>query len=108
LHLDYLDQVLLRLAAEPAFRPAGWDEAEISHFRLIAQCAQAAEVEGDLHAMRILRLQKCADTEARTSWIQLSPRRRLVFVFKNDCTPVAAVLSVLPVEGMPTETEEAQ
>lgn len=108
MQLDFLDQVLLRLASEPAFRPAGWSEAEIGHFRLIAQCAQAAEVADDLQAMRSLRLQKYPDAEARTSWIRLSPKRRLVLAFKNDCTPAAAVLSVMPVEGVPKETEETR
>lgn len=108
MHLDFLDQVLLRLATEQGFRPAGWDEAEISHFRLVAHCARAAQVEGDLHATRILRLQASPDTEARTSSIQLSSRRRLILTFKNDGTPATAVLSVLPVEGLSTETEEPQ
>ena len=108
MHLDFLDQVLRRLATEPSFRPAGWDEVEISHFRLVAQCAQAAQVESDLHATRILRLQACPDTAAKTSSVQLSHRRRLVLTFKNDGAPATAVFSVLPIEGLSTEMEEPQ
>ena len=108
MHLDFLDQALRRLATEPGFRPAGWDEAEISHFRLVAQCAQAAKAEGDLRAMRILRFQACPDTQPITSSIQLSPRRRLVLTFKNDDTPATAVFSVLSVEGLSIEMEEPQ
>ena len=108
MHLDFLDRTLRRLATEPGYRPPGWGEAEIDHFRLVAQCAQAAKVEGDLRTMRILRCQACLDGPPGTSSIQLSPRRRLLLTFKNDDAPATAVLSVLLIEVSPIGTEEPQ
>lgn len=98
MHLDFLDGALRRLAAEAVYRPEGWDVAEVRLFRLVAQCAQAAKVADDLHAMRILRIQSRADDPPGTSSIQLSPRRRLLLTFKNDDTPATTVFSVLPKE----------
>jgi hypothetical protein len=98
MHLDFLDQTLRRLAAEEDFFPAGWDGAEIRHFRLVAQCVRAAKVEGDLHATRILRLRAHHDGEPGTSLVQLSASRWLVIAFKNDSTSATAVFSVSPPE----------
>jgi plasmid maintenance system killer protein len=98
LHLDFLDETLRRLAAEPAYRPEGWDVAEVRHFRLVAQCAQAAKVTGDLSAMRILRIQSHPDDPPGTSSIWLSSCRRLLLTFKDDDTPATAVFSALPME----------
>jgi plasmid maintenance system killer protein len=106
MHLDFLDGTLRRLAVEEGFLPAGWAEAEICHFRLVAQCAQAAKVEGDLHATRILRLQACHDGEPGTWSVQLSARRRLAIAFKTEGTSATAVFSVSPPEVVSKETEE--
>lgn len=108
MHLDFLDEALRRLAAEPDFRPEGWDGAEVRHFRLVAQCAQAAKVADDLRAMRILRIQSHADDQPGTASIQLSPCRRLLLTFKNDNTPATAVFSVLSMEVLSIEMEESR
>ena len=103
MHLDFLDEALRRLAAEPAYRPEGWDVAEVRHFRMVAQCAQAAKAANDLRAMRILRIQSHADDPPGTSSIQLSPRRRLLLTFKSDDTPATAVFLALSIEVLPKE-----
>lgn len=98
MHLHFQDEILRRLAADPAFRPEGWDEAEIRHFRLVAQCAQAAQVADDLHATRILRIRPHTDDQPDLSSIQLSPGRWLLLTFGPDNTSPAAVFSVLSME----------
>lgn len=108
MHLDFLDETLRRLAAEPAFRPEGWDLAEIRHLRLVAQCAQAAKVTDDLRAMRILHIQSHADDQPGTSSIWLSSRRRLLLTFKDDDTPATAVFSVLPMGTSSKEMRESR
>jgi hypothetical protein len=101
LHLDFLDAALRRLAYEPGFRPEGWEEAEVRHFHLVAQCASAAKTEADLRATRCLRLRPYSDDDLSTLSAQISPRHRLLLTLKNDATPATAVLSVLS-----TETDE--
>jgi plasmid maintenance system killer protein len=105
LHLEYLDRALRRLACEPGFRPSGWDETEISRFRLVVQCARAAKVEGDLRALHVLRLQECPDHQPGPSSIRLSSRRQLLLTFKSDDAPVTAVLSVMSIEASSIEME---
>lgn len=98
MHLHFQDEVLRRLAADPAFRPEGWDEAETRHFRLVAQCAQAAQIAEDLHATRILRIRPRTDDQPDFSSIQLSPGRRLLLAFGTDNTSPTVVFSVLSME----------
>jgi len=103
LHLEFMDHALRRLVREAGFRPSGWDEEEISHFRLVAQCAQAAKVESDLNALRVLRLEACPDDQPGPSSIRLSSRQRLLVTFKSDDAPVTAVFSVMSVEASSIE-----
>jgi hypothetical protein len=98
LRLHFQDEVLRRLAADPAFCPEGWDEEEIRHFRLVAQCAQAAQIADDLHATRILRIRPHTDDQPDFSSIQLSPSRQLLLAFGTDNTSPTAVFSVLSME----------
>jgi hypothetical protein len=98
LHIRYEDQILRRLATEPAFTPEGWDEPEISNFRLVAQCAQAAQVPDDLHATRALRIRPHADGQPGTWFVQLSPGRRLLLAFGTDTTSPTVMFSVLSME----------
>ena len=97
MHIRFEDLVLRRLAAEPAFAPEGWEEPEISHFRLVAQCAQAAQVVGDLHATRVLRIRAHPD-QPGTWFVQLSPARRLLLAFGTDNTSQTVMFSVLSME----------
>jgi hypothetical protein len=98
LRLHFHDEVLRRLAADSAFHPEGWEEVEIRHFRLVAQCAQAAQVVDDLHATRILRIRPHTDDQPGFSSVQLSPGRRLLLAFVPDHTSATAVFSVLSME----------
>jgi len=98
LRLNFQDKVLRRLAADPGFSPEGWDEDEVRHFRLVAQCAQAAQVADDLRETRILRIRPHANGQPGTSSIQLSPGRRLLLAFGADNTSPTVVFSVLSME----------
>lgn len=98
MQIRFGDQTLRRLAAEPAYAPEGWDEPEISHFRLVAQCAQAAQVADDLHATRVLRIRPHADGQPGTWFVQLSPGRRLLLAFGTDTPSPAVMFSVLSME----------
>jgi hypothetical protein len=98
LHLDFLDGALRRLVYEPDFRPAGWEDAEVRHFHLVAQCASAAKTGADLRATRCLRLRPYSDNDPNTLSAQLSSHHRLLLTLKNNATPATAVLSVLSIE----------
>ena len=98
MHIRFEDQVLRRLAAEPTFAPEGWDEPEIRHFRLVAQCAQAAQVADDLHATRVLRIRPNADGQSGTWFVQLSSSRRLFLAFGTGTTYQTVMFSVLSME----------
>jgi hypothetical protein len=98
LHIRFEDPILRRLAAEPAFAPEEWDEREISHFRLVAQCAQAAQVADDLHVSRVLCIRPHAGGQPDTWFVQLGPGRRLLLAFGTDTTSPAVMFSVLSME----------
>jgi hypothetical protein len=92
LQLRYLDDVLQRIATDADFEPAGWDAAEVAHFRLIAQCAEAALEERDLLALRLLRLRSGADDTLAS--VLLSAARMLTIKFEPTTTPMTAVFDV--------------
>lgn len=98
MELELLDANLRRLAKEPSHRPEGWGDGEVRHFLLIAQCAQAAKVAADLHALRMLRLRSHPD-EPKTSWVQLGTQRRLTITFNDESGPLIAQFD-LAVTGM--------
>jgi hypothetical protein len=96
LQLRYLDDVLQRIATDADYEPAGWDAAEVAHFRLIAQCAEAAIAESDLLTLRLLRLRPGADDTVTS--VPLSAARMLTIKFESTTTPMAAVFDVSRVE----------
>lgn len=106
--LVFLDETLRRLAAEPDFRPEGWDEAEVRHVRRVAQCAQAAKVADDLHALRILRIQPDLGGQRGMSSIQLSGRRRLLLTFTTDGIFAGVELSIVPIDVLSKEMEASR
>lgn len=96
MQLRYLDDVLQRIATDADYEPVGWDAAEVAHFRLIAQCADAAIAERDLLTLRLLRLRPGADDTVAS--VPLSATRMLTIKFEPTTTPITAVLDVSRVE----------
>jgi hypothetical protein len=96
LQLRYRDDVLQRIASDADHEPAGWDAAEVAHFRLVAQCADAAIVESDLLTLRLLRLR--ASTGNNVAAVILSATRVLTIRFETMTTPMTAVFDVSTVE----------
>lgn len=96
LQLRYLDDVLQRIATDAGYAPVGWGAAEVTHFRLFAQCAGAAIAESDLHALRLLRLRPGTDDNHAS--VLLSTTRVLMIQFEMTATSVTAVLSVSTAE----------
>ena len=95
LQVELFADELRRLMSEPGHRPASWTDAEIRHFYLVAQCAEAAQTSGDLHALQVLRLRIRPDEEPGTSSVQLSLARRLIITFKADSIPMTAVFDIV-------------
>lgn len=99
MHREYLDEVLRRLATEAGYAPAGWEPAEIGHFRLLDQCFYAAVTEADLQSLRLyLRLQPSAQAGPRAWLVSLSSRRSLTITLKTGNTPTTAVFELLNAE----------
>ncbi len=96
LQLRYLDDVLQRIASDADHKPAGWDAAEVAHFRLVAQCASAATAEGDLLTLRLLRIR--TDAHNGVASVVLSAKRVLIIGFEPTTTPMTAVFDVSRVE----------
>jgi len=95
LQLRYRDDVLHRIASDAAYVPVGWDAAEVAHFRLVAQCADAAIVESDLLTLRLLRLR--AGAGGNGAAVILSATRALTITFETQRTPMTAVFGLSPV-----------
>ena len=95
MQLELFAEELRRLLSEPSHPPAGWTDAEIRHFYLVAQCADAAIVPADLHALQVLRLRTRPDDPPGISSVQLSPARRLIITFKTDSMPMTAVFDIV-------------
>ena len=109
--LVFLDETLRRLAAEPDFRPEGWDAAEVRHVRRVAQCAQAAKVAEDLHALRILRILRILPDpggQRGMSSIQLSGRRRILLDFTTGGAAAGVALWVAPIDVLSKEMEASR
>jgi hypothetical protein len=96
LQLRYLDDVLQRIASDADYKPAGWDAAEVAHFRLVAQCADSATVTSDLLTLRLLRLR--AVTNDNVASVMLSATRVLTLRFETTTTPMTAMFEVSMVE----------
>ena len=108
MHVDFADDSLRRLAAEPGFCPEGWDAAESRHVRLVIQCAQAAKIPGDLHAMRMLRAQPYSGDPPTLSSVRLSARHCLLLAYSSSDGSAAVVLSVKPVPALSKEMEKSR
>lgn len=96
LQLRYLDDVLQRIASDADYTAAGWDAVEVAHFRLVAQCVDAAIAESDLLTLRLLRLR--TGTENNAASVPLSAVRVLTIKFERTTTPMSAVFDVSTVE----------
>ena len=96
MQLRYLDDVLQCIASDADHTPAGWDAGEVAHFRLVAQCADAAIAESDLFTLRLLRLRTGAEDNAAS--VMLSAMRVLTINFEPTTTPMTAVFDVSTVE----------
>jgi hypothetical protein len=96
LQLGYLDDVLQRLATDAAYAPIGWDAAEVAHFRLIAQCVDAAIDKRDVLTLRLLRLRPGEDDTVMSA--SLSATRLLTIKFEPSATSMTAVFGMSRVE----------
>jgi hypothetical protein len=108
LHVDFADNSLRRLVTEPGFCPPGWDAAESRHARLVTQCAQAAKALGDLHAMRMLRIQPFSGDPPATSIARLSERRCLFLAYSGTDGTAAVTISVAPATALTEESEKSR
>lgn len=95
---EYLDEELRRLATEPRFRPAGWDDTDVQGFHRLVQCACAAHVEDDLRNMRTLRIEPDGSGDPTRARATLSSGREIDLTFKNTDNHGLVVLGVLPPE----------
>ena len=95
---EYLDEDLRRLATEPGFRPAGWDDSDVRGFHRLVQCACAAHVEDDLRNMRLLRIEPDGSGDPTRARAALSSGREIDLTFKNTDSHGVVVLGSLPPE----------
>jgi hypothetical protein len=96
LQLRYLDGVLHHIATDADYAPAGWGAAEVAHFRLVAQCADAAIATRDLFTLRLLRLRP--DADGAVASVSLSAARMLTIKFESTATSMSAVFDTSMVE----------
>lgn len=98
MHREYLDEELQRLATDPGCLPQGWTEPEIADFRLLAQCARAAEVDTDLRNTRMLRLQPHDTGDPHRALATLSSGRVIDLTFKDAESQGAVLFALVPAE----------
>jgi hypothetical protein len=96
LQLRYLHDVLHHIATDADYEPAGWDAAEVAHFLLVAQCADAASATQDLLTLRLLRLRP--DADGAVASVSLSAVRMLTIKFESTATSMSAVFDTSMVE----------
>jgi hypothetical protein len=89
---EYVDEELRRLATDPDFRPAGWDDREIREFHRLVQCVRAAYVESDVRNMRVLRVEPDRAGDPNRASATLSSGRVIDLMFKNSGSHGAVVL----------------
>lgn len=92
---EFLDEDLRRLATDPVFRPAGWDDREVRDFHRLVQCARAAHHEDDLRNMRVLRIETHSSDDPGRAQATLSSGRVIDFNFKYSGSPGTVVFGVL-------------
>ncbi|MFC4949338.1 hypothetical protein [Pseudonocardia sp. GCM10023141] len=90
---EYLDEALRRLATDADYRPEGWDDVEIADYRLLVQCARAAQGDADLRNMRVLRLRP-DDGSPEVARARLGAGRVIVLRFKSSDGHVAVTLEL--------------
>lgn len=95
---EYLDEELRRLATEPEFSPKSWSAQEISDFRVLVQCARAAQVESDLRRTRMLRIESDAAGDPNRAQATLGSCRVIELTFKNSDSHSAVVFGLLTPE----------
>lgn len=95
---EYLDEGLRRLARDPEFRPADWNDREIRDFRRLIQCVRAAHVETDLRNMRSLRIEPDHSGDPTRARATLSSGSVIDLTFKISDNHGAVVFGVLTVE----------
>lgn len=98
---EYLDEGLRRLARDPEFRPADWNDRETRDFRRLIQCVRAAHVETDLRNMRSLRIEPDHSGDPTRARATLSSGRVIDLTFKISDDHGAVVFGVLAVEMEP-------
>jgi plasmid maintenance system killer protein len=81
---EYVDEELRRLATDPEFQPAGWNDREIREFHRLVQCVRAAYVETDLRNMRVLRIESDHSGDPSRAGATLSSGRVIDLTFKNS------------------------
>lgn len=95
MRVEFHDEVLRRLAEEPAYAPQGWDLAVIRSYRKKVQLICSAADERDLYALRGLRMEQLkGDRQGQTS-MRLNDQFRLVLTFKTEGDRVAVLLEVV-------------
>lgn len=95
---EYLDEELQRLATNPGCPPHGWTEPEIADFRLLVQCARAAQIDTDLRNTRMLRLQSHHTGDPNRALATLSSGRVIDLTFKDGESEGAVLFALAPAE----------
>jgi hypothetical protein len=97
---EYLDAELASLATDPDARPEGWTEGEVSDFRILIQCARAAQLDTDLRNSRMLRIEPDGTGNPNTARATLSPSHVINLTFKTNGSQGAVAF------GLSTEESE--
>jgi toxin HigB-1 len=94
LRVEYRDEVLRQLAEEFDFAPGTLSRDVVKSYRKKIQLIAAAKDEGDLYALRCLRLEKSQGVGQGNSSIRLDGQFRLVLAFVTDIDRVAVILEI--------------
>lgn len=98
---EYLSEELHRLVEDAGYRPSGWSAPEISDFRVLVQCARAAQVAADLRNMRMLRIEPDDTGDPNGSRATLSSGRVIELTFKDSDGHGAVAFELLTPEMEP-------
>jgi hypothetical protein len=80
---EYLHEELESLATDADARPEGWTAGEVSDFRILLQCARAAQLDTDLRNSRMLRIEPDGTDNPNRARATLSSSRIINLTFKN-------------------------
>lgn len=95
---EYVDKELQRLATDGSYQPPDWSDDEVADFRLLDQCARAAQVGDDLRGMRLLRLQPYVDGGPQSALGKLGSSREVTLTFKGPQDRAVVVFELLTQE----------